>query len=289
MTALDVALRPRRIFWGINDEALRRFEARLITQLGYELFVPKVMPQDEAGAGASIDGGCDGTLTIPEEDLEILNRQDYFSRPFGERQIDLLNRHFDAAIIAFFPGILDQFVRFFRGRILLRPFGLPHGHTYMDACRDQLPVDFFSVLENARKRFFFAQAFPMRSAEHGIFLNRTITLPLGIPEIIKPDRRKAQTSQQRRDLEHFPWDYCVREWKRVLTEQVFADVGMQAGRRRRVGVFLTTAHREGMLGIAVNQALMLKRDSEAGGGESTSCFRTSRVKVMAIRAGTFAG
>ena len=184
----SVLARPRRIFWGINHTTLRRFEAELITHLGYELFVPKVMPRDEGNVSATVEHCYDFTLTIPNDDLEILNRQDYYNQPLGERQIDLLNRHFDAAIIGFFPVMLDQFVRFYRGKVLLRSFGLAGTGSYMDRCRDHLPADFFSVLEECAKRFFFAQAFPtLSSIEHGIFLNRAITLPFGIAEIVKPD------------------------------------------------------------------------------------------------------
>jgi hypothetical protein len=58
----------------------------------------------------------------------------------------------------------------------------------MDVCRDHLPSDFFSVLETARDRFHFAQAFPMLSTvEHGIFSQRAITLPLGLPRVVEPE------------------------------------------------------------------------------------------------------
>ena len=394
--------RPRRIFWGINHTTLRRFEAKLIAHLGYELFLPKVIPLDEANRSASVDYSYDATLTIPAEDLAILNQQDYYNQPLGKPQIDLLNRHFDAAIIAFFPVIFDQFVRFFRGRILLRPFGLAKGYSYGGLCRDNLPVDFFSVLEKARNRFYFAQAFPMLSSvEHGLFFNRAITLPLGLPEVVKPDswngkvpkllfvcprintspyytriydefkkefgefphviagaqpiavgddasvsgfvpretlnewmqshrvmyyhgteprhlhyhpleaiqagmplvfmkesmlyelggrdqpgacesvteaREKVRrllagdfglattiVDRQRRILDHFSWDYCVPEWKRILSERVFADNATQLVRRRKIGVFLPIAYRGGSLNIAINQALMLKKGSEAAG------------------------
>jgi glycosyltransferase involved in cell wall biosynthesis len=181
-------VRPHRIFLGIDSATPRRIESRLIAQAGYELLVPKVMPPDEENGNSAIDPGYDGTLTIPRDDLEILNRQDYFNQPLGERQIDLLNLHFDAAIISYGPMILDQFVRFFRGKILLRPLGLAKGHAYTDLFQEELPVDFTSILENARNRFLFAQAFPgQSSAERGILANRAITLPLGPPEVGNPD------------------------------------------------------------------------------------------------------
>jgi hypothetical protein len=34
---------------------LRRFEAELIRHLGFEIFVPKVIPDDEANKSASVD------------------------------------------------------------------------------------------------------------------------------------------------------------------------------------------------------------------------------------------
>jgi len=71
--------------------------------------------------------------------------------------------------------------------------------------------------------------------------------------------------QQRRILEHFSWEYCVPEWKRVLSEHVFAEDASQPVRRRRIGVFLPVAYRGGSLNTAINQALMLKKGSEAAG------------------------
>ena len=71
--------------------------------------------------------------------------------------------------------------------------------------------------------------------------------------------------QQRRILEHFSWEHCVPEWKRVLAEHVFVDAVAQPARRRRIGVFLPVASSNGLLRMAVNQALMLKKGSEAAG------------------------
>ena len=177
--------RLRRIFLGVEHATLRQFEAKLVAHLGYELFVPKTLPQDGWDNNAPI--GYDATLTIPRDDLEILNAQDYYDQPLGALQIELLNRHFDAAIITYSPLILDQFVRFFRGKILLRPLGLAKGQSYTDACRDDLPPDFTSALESARNRIMFAQAFPAQSSnERGIFLNRAVTLPAGLPDATNP-------------------------------------------------------------------------------------------------------
>jgi len=168
--------------WLMNHGTLRKFEVPLLESLGYEVFLPKVFPYDEGNLSASIDYSWDAGLSIPSEDLEILNRYDFYSG-LSPEVAEIANRHFDIAFFGFFPAQLAGLVRQFKNVCVMRPFGLSNGVTYTDVTIASLKYFFLDELQKNKSRFWFGQAYDhLAEIETGVYLEKAVTLPLGLDD-----------------------------------------------------------------------------------------------------------
>lgn len=171
--------RPKRVLWLLNHTTLRQFEVPILQSLGYEVFVPKSFPYDEANLSASVDYGPDLQLSIPPQDIEKLNRHNFYGQLTSEIS-DIINSHFDIAFFAFFPAQFAALVDGFKGVLILRAFGLPDT-SYSEIAAEALGRFFLSKIERIEHRFWFGQAYPhLSEVEKGVIKRKAITLPLGL-------------------------------------------------------------------------------------------------------------
>ncbi|TPN16257.1 glycosyltransferase family 4 protein [Mesorhizobium sp. B2-1-3] len=166
----------------MNHGTLRKFEVPLLESLGYEVFLPKVFPYDEGNLSASIDYSRDAGLSIPPDDLEILNQHDFYSG-LSPEIAEIANRHFDIAFFGFFPAQLAGLIRQFKNVCVMRPFGLSKGVTYTDVTVASLKYFFLDELQKNKSRFWFGQAYDhLAEIETGVYLEKAVTLPLGLDD-----------------------------------------------------------------------------------------------------------
>ncbi|HEX7636376.1 MAG TPA: hypothetical protein VF427_14010 [Noviherbaspirillum sp.] len=178
--------RPVRVLWLLNHTTLRRFEVGQLRALGItEIFSPKRFPYDEGNLSASVDETLDASLTIPVEELQILNREDWYAHP-SRQAWDIANQYFDIAMIGFFPEQIASCVRHFRGSVILRVFGLAKGHSYTKILADALGPAFFDKLRNMGNRFWFGAGYAHLIDEEGdVFRRRNCFLPVGLEGELK--------------------------------------------------------------------------------------------------------
>lgn len=178
--------RPVRVLWLLNHTTLRRFEVNQLRTLGInEIFSPKRFPCDEGNLSASVDEALDASLTIPAEDLQILNREDWYACP-SKQAWDIANRHFDIAVIGFFPEQIASCVRHFHGSVVLRVFGVAKGRPYTEILGDILGPAFFEKLRNMGNRFWFGAGYEHLIDEEGdVFRRRHCLLPVGLEGELK--------------------------------------------------------------------------------------------------------
>jgi glycosyltransferase involved in cell wall biosynthesis len=125
--------RPLRAMWLINHTTARKFEIPMLKRVGVkEIFLPKKNPPDPAFRSASIDWTEDENLTIPTDDLAILNAADWYDDP-GVDAWQIANEHFD---LAFFIVLKAEFfksmTRHFDGAKIWRTYGLAKPTSYHD-------------------------------------------------------------------------------------------------------------------------------------------------------------
>lgn len=211
--------RPTRVAWILNHTTLMEWEADLLQRLGCEVFVPKILPQGLDSRTAAVTREYDQSLSIPEDDLEVLNGADFYSRPLTRQVRELLNKHFDLMFVPYvFPGFY-YLVRAFKGKVVIRAFGHCGHHNYQSAtqhvgnldyyldtpssserwqrkCRDwvarqqshralatQTPT--MLALYQAKHRVFFGSAYQsVIEHEPPFFRSRSVFLPLAVPPSI---------------------------------------------------------------------------------------------------------
>ncbi len=173
--------KSKRILWLINHTTLCAFEVPMLRSFGYEVYLPKIFPSDEANRSASVNFTYDETLTIPPEDLAALNQHDFYNQKTSPAIRKIMNEHFSIAIIAFFPKMLEETVYHFEGKILLRAFGLAGETQYSGVIQQLLGDDFLLRLRSLGSRFWFAQAYANLAEIESHLKSRAVFLPLGLP------------------------------------------------------------------------------------------------------------
>lgn len=179
-----------RVMWLLNHSSARRFELAMLKQQGVrEIFLPKSYPLDPAFRSASVDYAEDAHLSIPADDLAVLNAANWYADP-GKAVWEVANRHFD--VLFFIPhdfSLLKGIARHFRGVALLRAYGMPREHSYSHVLHGISRLEAQSLVHQLGKRIFFAQAYPhLHECELDFLRRRSLYLPLGLDDARLLDR-----------------------------------------------------------------------------------------------------
>jgi hypothetical protein len=172
-----------RLLWIVNHRTLMSAEVPILRSLGWEVFVPKVVPDyDPSYRSAAVTGEYDQFLGLSSAELAILNTHDFYERPWSPTITRIINQNFNALIasFSFYVLPLSEAARKFSGKIMARVFGREHPNRYSDVSMTNRPF-LLQELSGAVDRFIFAQGYanlaeiesePLRSRAH------TITVPL---------------------------------------------------------------------------------------------------------------
>jgi glycosyltransferase involved in cell wall biosynthesis len=170
-----------RILWLLNQTTLRRFELVQFESLGInEVFTPKRFQYDEGNLSADVNYSLDARLTISQGELKILNEQDWYSSATAQAW-EIANRHFDVAVIGFFPEQLKSAVRHFKGAIVLRAFGLSGGYSYSQLIYQFGGERLVRDIKALGRRFWFGAAYQhLYQVESRFLRDRNCFLPVGL-------------------------------------------------------------------------------------------------------------
>ncbi|TPI16451.1 hypothetical protein FJW06_04345 [Mesorhizobium sp. B4-1-3] len=175
--------------WILNHTAARKFEIPMLRKLGYEVFTPKIYPNDANFRSASVDYSEDVNLTIPEDDLEILNQSDWYAGPHREVW-EIANKYFDIAFfIVFDPKGVEAMCRRFSGELVWRTYGLAGENSYSKIL-ESLPQyrRAQAAFRRLGSRFWFAEGYSnLHEIESPWLQRRTVYLPLGMAGASTPN------------------------------------------------------------------------------------------------------
>jgi glycosyltransferase involved in cell wall biosynthesis len=173
-----------RVMWILNHSTARKFELHMLKEIGFrEIFLPKICPSDPLFRSTSIDYSEDANLTIPPEDLAVLNAENWYENP-SVKAWEIANKHFD---IIFFilhsPDMVLSMKRNFQGAVLWRVFGLGGNNVinYSKILDETTKSSGKNMVESWGRRFWFAHAYEhlhLNEAEH--ISRRSAYLPLGL-------------------------------------------------------------------------------------------------------------
>jgi hypothetical protein len=178
------SLSMRRLLWIVNHKTLLQAEVPILRSLGWEVFVPKILPDHDPGfRSAATSYEFDSALCLPPATLAVLNRHNFIERGWPPTVAEIVNRYFNVIVthFSYYTISLSEAARKFHGTTIARAFGREHPRRFSEfATMAERPglLDELMVLGD---RFVFGQGYdniaevedpplPQRA--------RTITVPL---------------------------------------------------------------------------------------------------------------
>ena len=175
--------RDERIAWLISHTTLRDAEVPIFRRLGYEVYTNKVLPSGEDYRSGSADFSWDDDSTLPTDVLTALNHYNLYQSELTDEMAHLLNAYFGTVICAAYPLLLRQLAKRFRGRILVRAFGLEHPRKYGEYFGGFAEGWLWKRLWEIQRRFWIAACYEqIQPHEEPLLRDRTVILPVAMPD-----------------------------------------------------------------------------------------------------------
>ena len=175
---------PRRLVWVVNHRTLLPAEVPILRSLGWEVFIPKIVPDHDPGfRSAAVVYDYDAGLGLPDATLQVLNNHDFYQRPWSPTVAGIINTRFQvfATHLSYYVTPLAEAARKFPGRIIARAFGRESPKTYTEFATSKSCPTLLSDLRAAGDRFVFGQGYDnLAEIEAPEIRDRahTITVPL---------------------------------------------------------------------------------------------------------------
>lgn len=173
----------KRVLWLLNHKTLMPYEVKLMIELGYEVFTPKVIPTAASFRSGLVDFSYDSSLTIPKQVLERLNSFNFYEEVWPADIVTVVNRYFGTAFVIPYAKQVPEAVRKFEGQIMFRAFGLDNSQTYHNVLQVLYGEGILAEIAALGERFWFAGGYEqLIEVEPPLFSQREVFLPLGVPE-----------------------------------------------------------------------------------------------------------
>jgi hypothetical protein len=173
-----------RIMWLLNHAAARQFEIPMLKSVGIkEIFLPKIVPPDHNFRSASVDFSEDSNLTIPANDLALLNAADWYGDP-GIDAWKIANKYFDVVFfIVHRLEMLASVTKHFSGTAIWRVYGLDASLSYSRVLDMTKNGSGWRDIRRMGSRFWFGTAYRhLDKIERPPLQQRAIYLPLGLSD-----------------------------------------------------------------------------------------------------------
>jgi hypothetical protein len=181
--------RDQRVAWIINHTTLGAFEVPLLRSFGLEVWTSKLLPHKRDFFSATVDYSDDAHSTLPADVLQTLNDHNFYEDEFTPEVADCLNAHFGTVFCASIGLTINELVNHFRGRILVRVFGLLEPYRYSDTFKICGGEAMWNRIRQIKRRFWLAPSYePIPGREDPLLRERAVVLPLGIPEATMNNR-----------------------------------------------------------------------------------------------------
>ena len=173
----------KRILWLLNHKTLMPYEVKLMIELGYEVFTPKVIPQVAAFRSGAVDFSYDLSLSIPKRVLKRLNSFNFYEEEWPADIVTYVNRYFGAVFIIPYGKQVPEAIKKFEGQVVFRAFGLDNTQTYHNVLQLMFGERILADIAALGERFWFAGGYDqLVEVEPLLFSQREVFLPLGVPE-----------------------------------------------------------------------------------------------------------
>ena len=170
----------RRLLWLLNDSKMREFEVPLLIDMGYEVFCPKFYAVDFRNPSAMVTYEYDSSLTIPEEDLKIINQIDFYSNLSIDSE-RIINQYFDIAFCMLHLNQIRSLLLGFNGITVLRTCSFDKQEPFADQLAKLGNAQLLSMISNAGNKFWFGDIYKKpKTDEPPLLKQRRVYLPIGM-------------------------------------------------------------------------------------------------------------
>lgn len=179
---MKVLRNEKRILWILNHKTLMDFEVPLLIELGFEVFVPKIIPKHNFRS-AEVTFQYDYSLNLPSSIIKELNNFNFYEEKWSKRITEIVNRYFSIVFVMPHMHSLSEPVDKFEGEIFLRAFGLDAPRTYSDLIDGLFGRRMRYKIEGLGNRFHFSPGYrEILEVEDSFLTNNSVYLPIGMPE-----------------------------------------------------------------------------------------------------------
>lgn len=173
--------RPLRAMWLLNHTTARKFEVPMLKSVGVkEIFLPKHVPDNGAFRSGSVDWSEDAHLTIPKDDLDILNSTHWHGHPRPDAW-KIANKHFDIAIVMATEPSFKPAITKFKNALIYRAYGFDKSMTYSGYLQAITGGEARPLISQMGRRFSFGEAYDnIHKAEPSYLSRHRLFLPAGM-------------------------------------------------------------------------------------------------------------
>ncbi len=175
--------RDQRVAWLISHTTLRDAEVPILRELGYEVYTNKVLPTGEDYRSGSADYSWDDDSTLPTDVLTAMNEFNFYQHDLTHEMESVLNAYFGTIFCATYGLLVRQLTKCFRGRILIRAFGLEAPRSYGEYLGHFAEGWMWKRLWENQNRFWLSACYEQIPPFEPAFLrDRSVILPVAMPE-----------------------------------------------------------------------------------------------------------
>lgn len=176
----------RRLLYIVNHKTLIAAEIPILRSLGWEVFVPKVLPEHDPGfRSGAITYEHDAALELHPATLRVLNRHNFIESDWPPTIEDIVNSHFEiiVSIFSFYTEPLFEAAAKFRGLLIARVFGREHPRRYSEFTTESARPGVLPKLAAMGERFVFGQGYAnISDIEDPPLPQRAHTIGVPLPE-----------------------------------------------------------------------------------------------------------
>jgi hypothetical protein len=185
LATASITSKEQRVAWIMTHGTLREAEAKLLRELGFEVWTTKQVHHHPAFRSGFGDYTWDEGLSLPTDVLRLLNQHNFYEDPLTPEVAAALNGYFGTVLIDHFPDKTFEVLKHFQGRIVIRAWGRESPLNYSEYLDDPKMQHIRERMHLYRKRIFFTPCYTtVPEIETPFLQSRAKWLPLALPDSI---------------------------------------------------------------------------------------------------------
>ena len=162
---------------------LANWEIPLLKASGYEfIFTPQYVPSNPVFTSGSVDELTGISNLISIKDLDTLSQQNWYEK-ISDEAATTANENFEIAFVTADPNQVINVLKAFKGRIVIRLFGLDSGRTYSQLYKQSYsPSEWIYFMKNINRIIFASGYREILENEESWICEKSVYLPIGLPD-----------------------------------------------------------------------------------------------------------